>query len=148
VLGMEWRHSIQQKKVFTRYEIVYKSFQGMKQTLKVQKKHFSMKLFFRVWKSSFWVWKKTNFCKFPISYPRVWKYRLFFPDGFYRPWISRATCASARLPLITRRVQFPISVGWTQWVCHGWRAPKGHELWLTRGNMERFPNSRGVVKTA
>jgi len=46
-----------------------------------------MKLFFRVWnyflrvwKSTFWVWKKSNFCKKIFSYPRVWKYRLFFPD--------------------------------------------------------------------
>ena len=39
-----------------------------------------MKQFSRVWKSTFWVWKKFDFCKKIVSYPRVWKYQLFFPD--------------------------------------------------------------------
>ncbi len=40
-----------------------------------------LKQFSRVWKSTFWVWKKFDFCKKIVSYPRVWKYQLFFPDG-------------------------------------------------------------------
>ena len=69
-------------------------YKGMKKVLKVWKKiqryeknilRYEKK--FRVWN---WFWgyekvpfgyeKKTNFWKFPISYLRVWKYRLFFPD--------------------------------------------------------------------
>ena len=79
-----WNCCIKVWKKFSRYETNFKGmklmYKGMKKVFKVWNKLQGMKLFSRVWKSTFWVWKKTNFCKFPISYPRVWKYRLFFPD--------------------------------------------------------------------
>ena len=66
-----WNFCMSVWKKISRYEKHFKS----------MKKNKGMKLFLRVCKSTFWIWKKINFCKFPISYPRAWKYRLFFPDG-------------------------------------------------------------------
>ena len=78
-----WNCCIKVWKKFSRSETNFKGmklmYKGMKNVFKVWNKLQGMKLFSRVWKSTFWVWRKTNFCKFPISYPRVWKFRLFFP---------------------------------------------------------------------
>jgi len=72
-----WNCCIRVWKKFSRYE---KNWKVWKKIQRYEKKFQGMKLFLRVWKKTFLVWKKTNFCKFPISYPRVWKKSLFFPD--------------------------------------------------------------------
>ena len=67
-----------------------------------------MKQFSRVWKSTFWVWKKFDFCKKIVSYPRVWKYQLFFPDASLGA--RGSPCGS---PPLERVDHLPWARGWS-----------------------------------
>ncbi len=62
-----------------------KVLQGMKKGFKAWKRFEGMKTISKVWKSTFWVWRNIDFWKFPVSYPRVWKNQLFFPDDVDAP---------------------------------------------------------------
>ncbi len=54
--------------------------------------------------------KKTNFCKFQNSYPRVWKYRMFFPDvnrGGRTSWYLKLSRRTQLTGLVSPTV-FPV----------------------------------------